>query len=330
MVDVAERTGSSIARVLRAWGMYGLIFILIAAFLINGEAVNIRPEIIMAYGILLIGFMKWYDIKVDDFVKEFGAKKKVWSKYFEKVNIPENSIVRGFVYYLAFFAFTWLILVIGLLIGIIPRGTIIPQNVLPTFLIQILVVSVIETLVFIVMLFIILKREFVDQAGIKLKYAIIPIIFISQLLFALFHWYAFAGSLFQMFLAFWIGVVFFIISWYFSPVAAMSTHVSYNLFVLGITSGGIVGISAPALTILLIPILLLILIGFIIHLIPKSIKNEFRIMLARYGKKYRINKDRSGIPYGTQAHGLGTVGIQRPGNNSIPKFNIKKISKVSV
>ena len=266
MVDAADITSSPIARIFRAWGLYGLIFILLAAILINGEVFDIRTELVMAYAILLIGFMRWYDIKVDDFTTEFGAKKKLWDRFFNKVNIPENSIVRGFVYYVTFFAFTWLFLVSGLLLGLIPRGTIAIQSVIPTLITQIIIVSVIETLVFQVMLFIILKREFVDQANISFKYAIIPIILISQTLFGLFHWVAFSGNLFSVFIATISGVAFFIFAWFSSPVAAMSCHASYNLFVLGITSGGIFGLGSATLTIMTLPVIVLIIIGFVVSI----------------------------------------------------------------
>lgn len=264
MVDAAQTTSSPIARILRAWGLYGLIFILLAAILINREVFDIRIELVMAYAILLIGFMKWYDIKVEDFTTEFGAKKKLWDGYFNDANIPENSIARGFVYYVAFFAFTWLFMVSGLLLGLIPKGTIAFHSVVPTLVTQMVIVSVIETLVFQVMLFIILKRELVDQAKISFKYAIIPIILISQSLFGLFHWVAFSGDILSIFIATGSGVAFFIFAWFASPVAAMSCHASYNLFVLGITSTGIFGLGSATLTIMTLPVVVLIITGFIV------------------------------------------------------------------
>lgn len=239
-----QQVSNSFASSLRAWGWYGLIFVLIAGFMINPQALNINVEIVIAYAVLLIGFKGWYDINHERLIK-FGGWYAPFKKWFKKKKLNEGSILRAIIFWLPAFFGAWVIMFVLKILLSMETQSILPEFVISTIAFQVLIVSVVETIVFHVILPMVIYNEFRNEAKYSHKVSLFLTFAISQFLFSIFHWYAFSGDLSSFIWAFILGCNFLAITLIFSISACMGVHASYNLFVLGITSQGIIGITQP-------------------------------------------------------------------------------------
>lgn len=284
MVDnnqLTETAGSS----LRGFGWYGLIFILIAVLLFNSDEFGISSNSIIAYGLLLIGFKSWYDISEPDIIS-FGGVFQPFRNWFEKKKIKDGSLIKGALFYFGFFFLVWFILKTINDFYNIGVSSILPQQLESTVIFQTCIVTPIETLVFHVMIPLIMIWEFESYNKISWK-VYVPVTFIiSQILFSLFHYSVYQGNISSLLQAFFIGLGFMGIVYTFGISAGISTHLSLNLFILGITSRGIVGIET--LTFMNGTMATLIIVSFSIFLMIKLF-NRMK-SLRGYKEKQKVFK----------------------------------------
>lgn len=235
-----------IVGILKGRALFSILFLSQLFILVAGNTLfGISSEAAVTYIILPWGIFGWYyvqgKIRLSD-LEDMTYKKDPISKFIrgKEYGLEGRSLIVQATYFLMAFAIAWMAMLI-FVNGGMEIGTLRQSQALGLMVYTIVMVAPSETLAFHAILpHVWARSELMPRVHPMARKAILY--GSTQALFALFHAGVIFGDLSKFIFIFIAGIVFLAITEKYGIAPTVGVHAAWNLGVLGVITGGIIGV----------------------------------------------------------------------------------------